>query len=356
MSRGGFMRWLLGLVVAVVAGVLLLLALPAPIDPVSWTPNPDPGLTGPFEPNLQLAEAELLLEGVGVGPEDVACAPGGGYYTGFEDGRIVLFDAAGTFTEVVNTGGRPLGMQFNAERHLIVADGIRGLLSVSGQGDIDVLTDSVNGEKMLFVDDLDIAADGTIWFSDASTRHGYAHSMYNFLEGQPTGRLLSYDPASGETRVRIDNLFFANGVALGPDDEYVLVNETGAGRIQRLWLKGEKAGQRDLFASGLPGTPDNISFNGRDTFWVAMPSLRDAVDAMAGHPQLRKAISHLPLETLQAGARPYSFVLGLGLDGAVVQNLQDTNAGYSMITSANECDGSLYLGSLSMPAVGRYPL
>jgi hypothetical protein len=49
-------------------------------------------------------------------------------------------------------------------------------------------------------------------------------------------------------------------------------------------------------------------------------------------------------------------VLGFGLDGEVVQNLQDYNAGYNMITSANECDGSLYLGSINMSAVARYPL
>jgi len=350
------MRWLLGLAVAIMAGTGLLLVLPAPIDPVSWTPDPNPGLTGPFEPNRQLADTELLLEGVGVGPEDVACAAAGVHYTGFEDGRIVRFDATGTPTELANTGGRPLGMQLDAAGRLIVADAIRGILAVSGTGEIEVLTDSVAGEKMLFVDDLDIAADGTIWFSDASTRHGYANSMYDFLEGQPTGRLLSYDPASGATRVRLDKLFFANGVALGPDDEYVLVNETGAGRIHRLWLKGAKAGQRDLFASGLPGTPDNISFNGRDTFWVAMPMLRDAADALAGYPLVRKLLSHLPSEFLGAGVTPYSFVVGLDLNGEVIQNLQDINAGFHMITSANECDGSLYLGSVIMPAVGRYPL
>ncbi len=350
------MRWVLGFVVAIIAGIGLLLALPAPIDPVSWTPDPNPGLTGPFEPNRQLAEAERLLEGAGMGPEDVACAPDGGYYTGFDDGRIVRFDANGTLTEVANTGGRPLGMQFDAAGRLIVADAVRGILAVSGTGGIEVLTDSVDGEKMLFVDDLDIAADGVIWFSDASMRFGYAHSLYDFLEGRPTGRLLSYDPASGETQVHLDKLSFANGVALGPDDEFVLVNETARGRIHRLWLKGAKAGQRDLFASGLPGTPDNISFNGRDTFWVAMPMLRDAADAMAGYPLVRKLLSHLPAASLAAGVNPYSFVVGLNLNGEVVQNLQDVDAGFHMITSANECGGSLYLGSVMMRAVGRYPL
>ncbi len=154
----------------------------------------------------------------------------------------------------------------------------------------------------------------------------------------------------------MDALFFANGVALGPADEFVLVNETGAGRIQRLWLRGSRAGQRDLFHAGLPGTPDNLSFNGSDTFWVAMPALRSGVDAMADKPWLRKLLSRLPLDLLTAGTPRYSFVVGLGLDGSVSHNLQDTGAGFNNITSANECDGILYLGSLSMPAVARYRL
>ena len=37
--------------------------------------------------------------------------------------------------------------------------------------------------------------------------------------------------------------YFANGVALAPNDEYVLVNETGLGQIQRLWLKESEQGR-----------------------------------------------------------------------------------------------------------------
>lgn len=351
------MRWLLWLVGLTVLLVLLLLLLfPAPIDPVAWEPDPDPGLTGSFVPNDYLADVERLLAGVGVGPEDVACGPDGVRYTGFHDGRIVRFWPDGRFEEFANTGGRPLGMQLDDGGRLIVADAAHGLLAISPEGVVDVLTDSMNGEKMLFVDDLDIAADGTIWFSDASARHSYHENMLDFLEARPSGRLLSYTPASGETRVHMDDLFFANGVALGPDDAFVLVNETGRGRIHRLWLKGERAGQKELFISGLPGVPDNLSFNGTDTFWVAMPALRPGIDDMAGRPWLRKLLSRLPIETLSADIPRYSFVIGLGLDGKVKHNLQDTAAGFNNITSANECDGSLYLGSLSMPAVARYPL
>jgi sugar lactone lactonase YvrE len=351
------MRFVLGLVLVVIAlAVALPVIFPAPVDPIAWTPDPDPGLTGPFAPNDKLARVERLLDGVGVGPEDIACGPDGSRYTGLSDGRILQFTDDGNYRELANTGGRPLGMQLDNTGRLIVADAQRGLLAVSADGAIEVLTDAVNGEKILFADDLDIAQDGTIWFSDASTRYDYHQNIYNFIEGRPSGRLLSFSPASGETRVHWEGLFFANGVALGPWDSFVLVNETGAGRISRLWLRGPKSGERDVFYSGLPGMPDNLSSNRWDTFWVAMPSLRAGLDEMAGQPVLRKLLSRLPVEMLAAAARPYSFVVALGLDGQVKHNLQDTAAGFNNISSVNECDGNLYLGSLTMPAVGRYLL
>jgi len=351
------MRWVLGVLALVGLAAVVLLRLPAPIDPVSWVSEPNPGLTGAFAPNDKLAAVERLLEGAGLGPEDIACAEDSTFFTGLDDGRILWVALDGSVRELANTGGRPLGMELDkVMRRLVVADASRGLLAVTPSGEVEVLTDSVDGKKILFADDVDVAADGTIWFSDASTDHGYQHSLYNFLEGRPTGRLLSYDPANRETRVRMDGLFFANGVTMGPDDAYVLVNETGAGRIHRLWLKGDKAGQRDLFTSGLPGTPDNISFNGSDTFWVAMPSLRGALDAQAQWPGLRRMLSHLPQEVLAAGVAPYAFVVGLGLDGRVTHNLQDPGAGFAFITSANECNGSLYLGSVTEPSLARFPL
>ena len=39
----------------------------------------------------------------------------------------------------------------------------------------------------------------------------------------------------------MDGLQFANGVVLSPDESYLLVAETGAYRITRLWLGGARA-------------------------------------------------------------------------------------------------------------------
>ena len=147
------------------------------------------------------------------------------------------------------------------------------------------------------VDDLDIAQDGTIWFSDASQRFGFDETMRDFIEASMTGRLLSYNPATQKTKVEIDGLFFANGVALGPNAGFVLVNETGTGRIHRKWLRGSKRGKTDYFVNALPGSPDNISFNGSDTFWVAIAAKRDPkLDGMAKKTFLRTVLGGLPIE------------------------------------------------------------
>ncbi|MBT8141321.1 MAG: SMP-30/gluconolactonase/LRE family protein [Gammaproteobacteria bacterium] len=320
------------------------------VSPVAWEPAPLPGLKGDFAPNEKLRKAKHILKNIGIGPEDITRGSDGFFFTGLEDGRIVRFKPDGIYEEFVNTGGRPLGMHFDRVGNLIVADADKGLLSISPNKTITVLTDSVAGEKMIFVDDLDIASDGTIWFSDASTIFNFQTTFYNFIEGSHTGRLLSYSPATQKTTVHMDNLFFANGVALSANEEFVLVNETGTGRIHRLWLKGNKKGTKDQFHPGLAGNPDNISFNGKDTFWVALPAVRMKInDAMADKPFVRTILAGLPLSWIQADTH-YGFIVGLDMQGNVTHNFQDPDGKCSSITSVNQFGNTLYLGSLNMQA------
>ena len=67
----------------------------------------------------------------------------GRLYTGLQDGRVVRMLADGSGVETfVQTGGRPLGMKFDAGGNLIVADAFRGLLSISPERKITVLADN----------------------------------------------------------------------------------------------------------------------------------------------------------------------------------------------------------------------
>ena len=53
------------------------------------------------------------------------------------------------------------------------------------------------------------------------------------LEAGGQGRVISYDMASGVSEVLLDGLFFPNGIALSPDEEFLVISETTASRIMR---------------------------------------------------------------------------------------------------------------------------
>src|SRR5215218_1094077 len=127
-------------VVVIVACLVYLLLAPVPISPGAWTPPAAPALSRQYEQNTRLARAQRLSLGDGHKPEDVALDAQGRIYGGFEDGRIVQLQPDGTQPRLfANTQGRPLGMVFDRAGNLIVADAIKGLLSITPAGEIKVL-------------------------------------------------------------------------------------------------------------------------------------------------------------------------------------------------------------------------
>jgi sugar lactone lactonase YvrE len=378
------MRYVLigvSVLIAVAAGYLL--AWPVRIEPVEVVIGPNPGFNGPFAPNEALRNVRFLGEAIGTGPDDVWVKDGYAY-TGVEDGRIIRVridgqtasgpapiqpvvpggtvqatPGAGVET-VATTNGRPLGLQHDPFGNIVVADAKRGLVAVTPKGQIVVVADRFENRPLRFVDDLDIAKDGTIYFSDASQRYGIEDVPVEFLEGQATGRLFSFDPRSGALQARLSGLAFANGVALGPDEDYVLVNETAAHRITRYWLKGPRSGTKDTFIENLPGYPDNLSFNGRDLFWVALVGPRNkGLEDQALNPFMRRVIFRLQSIGLMpaTAADQYGCVVAINLDGKVVATLQDPGGRViHSITSVNERDGLLYLGSLTTDRIATIPV
>lgn len=348
------MRRSIPLILALI--VVYLIAWPIREDPVGWDPPSAPKLSGPYEPNRYLARIEWLARGVGVGPEAVAVDRLGRVHTGLKDGRILRLSPDGAQVETIaRTGGRPLGLAFDAEGNLFVADAVKGLLSISTGGSPSVLATGEGGVPFAFTDDLDVADDGTIYFSDASSKYPVDQYRGDFIEHRPLGRLLSYDRESKKVRRVLGDLYFANGVAVSGDQSFLLVCETSMYRVSRYWLAGPRRGSHDVFIDNLPGFPDNITFSReRGIFWLALFAPRDPlVDRLMPHPWLRKVVARLPLWVQPTPPR-HAFVLGIDLTGRVVHNLQDSSPdSFAPITSVREHRGVLYLGSLERDAIGR---
>lgn len=124
----------------------------------------------------------------------------------------------------------------------------------------------------------------------------------------PSGRLIHFERKTGKVTVVLDNLWFANGVALSPDEEFIVVAETHASRIQKFYLKGEKKGQSEVFVDGLPGIPDNVTPDA-DGLWIAL-----VVSADPENPMLPQSLAPLPyvrkfiLRLLNLIEMPFTFI------------------------------------------------
>ncbi|MEO3747172.1 SMP-30/gluconolactonase/LRE family protein [Plantactinospora sp. B5E13] len=274
------------LLVVLVTGFVVFRDPPVePFEPVAW--DPVAGFAVPSEKIDGVAAAGIapLVDEVVDGPEDLAVDTAGRVYTGDRQGRILRVDPDHGRMEVFATvGGRPLGLVFAPDRHLIVANHGVGLQSVSPTGEVTLLAGTAGGTPIRFANDVAVTADGTVYFSDASAEHHRAalgdvssYALYDFLEGRPHGRLLRYEPATLRTTELLTGLYFPNGVVVTNDGAAVLVAESTRYRITRYWLGGGRAGSSDVLMDGLPGVADGFT---RDTDGTLLLAMYDRVPAL----------------------------------------------------------------------------
>lgn len=344
------------LIGAILAAAITYLSFwPVEIEPTGWTP---PALAQQVATNQALKSVKRIGLNLGTGPEGISLDDAGRVYAGYADGRVVRYAVDGQAQEeLANTGGRPWGTFASADGSaVLVADAVKGLLRIT-PGQVEVLSTQSDGVPFRLTDDVVQAKSGIVYFSDASSKYGLDKMMADVFEHGATGRLLSYDPQTRKTRTLASGLHVANGVTLGPDEAYLLVSETLEYRVMRYWLKGPKAGQFEPFIENLPGFPDNISYNDRDGFWLAIFAPRDGLfDRILPYPALLKAVYRVP-EAIRPKAAKHARVLKLNLNGQVVADLQDAMDGaYAPITSVRERNGALYLGSIAYPGIGRLHL
>jgi len=255
--------------------------------------------------NQSLVNASKIFDGLIRGPESVFLTDQKAYLL---DQYGNLFTASPDllrmdFSMYIGPG-RPLGFhKSNNGPHLVVCDSLKGLLSVNLDSKmITILANTYvdkHGKSLPFVyaNDLDISLDGkTVYFSvstsipPALNRGGFYDTMASYIlsatSGIADGKLLAYSFETRETRILVDNLLFANGVALSKDEDFVVVVESTSMRIMRYWLRGPHKGTSEVLTDSLPGFPDGITRASDGNFWVAL--------ILPDNPRLRRLFGTRP--------------------------------------------------------------
>jgi sugar lactone lactonase YvrE len=309
-----------------------------------------------------MSQALQVLPVPAHGCEDVLVATAGRdegcVYTGTADGSIWRIAHNGSrLDRIAHTGGRPLGIESYPDGRLLVCDSTLGVLLVDPRdGAVERVLAEVAGVPMRFCNNAAVAADGTVWFSDSSTRFGQPQWRDDLVQNTRTGRLLRLDPA-GDVTVVLDGLAFANGVALAPDGSFVAVAETGARTVVRHWLTGPTAGGRDLLVPELPGHPDNIATGSDGLVWVTLASpVNHVLERLQRTPMwVRRGATRVPA-WMQPRIAPSVRVQAYDVAGRLLHDLDLPARDYAMVTGVREHDGTVWLGSLEQPAVARVRL
>ncbi|WP_316016038.1 SMP-30/gluconolactonase/LRE family protein [Roseobacter sp. HKCCA0434] len=323
------------------------------IEPVAYEVSEDPGFTGRFAPNERLAVVEILDMGEEHGPEDIAVdADGTAWVTSEESGLWRLADRQ--IERVGRLGGRPLGLEFGADGGLYIADSYLGLLRWTEEGGSEVLADEYDGHPIRYANQVAPADDGSVYFSVSTTRHDpealggtLPSSVIDLWEHRTTGHVLRWREGALDQVAR--GFSFANGIALTPEEDALLIAETGSYRIWRLDLA---SGERRVIVDALPGFPDNIQAQGDGTYWVGLVSPRRPIaDRLAGYPFVRDVVWRLP-EAVRPAPVHHGILMRIDGEGEILDVLQAPQGEYSLVTGGVVIGETLYVTSLGADGVG----
>ncbi len=340
----------------------------------SWVDfEPPPSIArdsrSPFAENDRLRDAEPIGLDRIEGPEDIILDRRDNLYAVTRNGSIMRFNAPdyGVREEFARIGGRPLGLAFDRDENLIVCIAGMGVYGVKPDRTVFKVTDRTNrtrtrlkdDSRLYLADDLDIAPDGKIYFSEATTRYELTDWALDGFEGRGNGRLICHDPKTGTTKTVLKNLTFPNGVCISHDGKSVLFASTWLCRVYRYWIATEKAGTCEVLIDNLPGYCDNINRASDGKYWLAFVGLRSPVyDLAMANPGFRiRMVKRIPPDEWLCPGINYGCIIKFDDNGAVSESLWDPGGkSHPTITSVREHKGHLYIGGLENNRIGRIPL
>jgi len=332
-------------------------------------PSVERGSGTPFAENDRLKNAEAIALNKIEGPEDIILDRKDNLYTVNRNGSIIRFLAPDyeVREEFARIGGRPLGLAFDKDQNLLVCIAGMGVYGVKPDRTVFKVTDRTtrtrtrlkDDSRLYLADDLDVAPDGKIYFSEASTRYELADWALDGFEGRGNGRLICHDPATGLTKTVLKNLAFPNGICLSHDGQSVLWASTWLCQINRYWIAGPKAGTSEVLIDNLPGYCDNINRASDGKYWLAFVGLRTPVyDLAMRNPGFRtRMVKQIPPDEWLCPGINFGCVVKFDDSGVVTESLWDPGGqSHPTITSIREHKGYLYIGGLENNRIGRIRL
>ncbi|MBV9653689.1 MAG: SMP-30/gluconolactonase/LRE family protein [Acetobacteraceae bacterium] len=145
-------------------------------------------------------------------------------------------------------------------------------------GTITIIADNYEGKKLNSPNDLVVASDGSIWFTDPNYGIGGNYEGVQAAEEQAKHNVFRVDGQSGEIKVVVDDFTQPNGIALSPDEKKLYVIDSGITnggpahiRVFDVDIGSGKVSNGKVFAEGFaPGFTDGMRLDTKGNVWCSM--------------------------------------------------------------------------------------
>jgi gluconolactonase len=171
-------------------------------------------------------------------------------------------------------------------------------------GSVTVLADSYQGKKLNSPNDVVVARDGAVWFTDPP------FGILGYYEGhldksELTPAIYRIDPASGHLSMVTDQVPGPNGLAFSPDEKilYVVASRADPRELHAFdVVGGKKLAKGRVFINAAGGTPDGFRVDVDGNLWCgwgmgdpALDGVRifNAAGAPIGHVRLPERCANL---------------------------------------------------------------
>ena len=226
-------------------------------------------------------EADIKLLYVGTEwAEGPAWVPASGDVPGFlvfsdvPNNRMLKFDPESNQTTVFREPSRYANGNTvdNSGRLVTCEHQSNSVVRLESDGQLTVLADGYEGNRLNSPNDLCVKSDGSIWFTDPpygilSDREG--NKRESEVQGNYVYRL---EPETGQMDAVITEMDRPNGIAFSPNERVLYVADTGAPRhIAAFDVSGDGksvSGMR-VFAVVRPGAPDGFRTDMQGNVWTS---------------------------------------------------------------------------------------
>lgn len=147
-------------------------------------------------------------------------------------------------------------------------------------GSVTIIADRYNGKKLNSPNDIAVASDGSIWFTDPSYGIKGDYEGLKAEQEQEKHNVYRVDPHNGQIKVVVDDFVQPNGITFSQDEKKLYIIDTGLTegpgnpawiRVFDVDLEAGKLSNSKVFANNFtPGFTDGMRCDVHGNVWCSM--------------------------------------------------------------------------------------